>query len=73
MDLEYKDSDTYVVKIKKYDAGTSEELLRWRLTLNEQMKNPGYIGNYDMVMNLDQAMLLKHALYRVFNYYLTSK
>jgi hypothetical protein len=34
-----------------------EELLRWGLVLNEQMKNHGYSGNYDMVMNLSQAML----------------
>jgi hypothetical protein len=27
------------------------------LILNEQMKNHGYSGNYDMVMNLAQAML----------------
>jgi hypothetical protein len=41
MDHEDKDSKTYVVKIKKYDTGTPEEFLRWRLTLNEQMKNHG--------------------------------
>jgi hypothetical protein len=29
----------------------------WRLTLNEQMNNHGYSGNYEMVMNLAQAML----------------
>jgi hypothetical protein len=37
-----------VVKIKKYDTGTPEEFLRWRFILNEQMKNKGYSGNYDM-------------------------
>jgi hypothetical protein len=31
--------------------------LRWRLILNEQMKNHGYNANCDMVMNLAQAML----------------
>jgi hypothetical protein len=51
-----------VVKIKKYDTGTPEEFLRWRLTLNEQMKNHGYSGNYDMVMNLAQAMLVGRGL-----------
>jgi hypothetical protein len=30
---------------------------KWRLILNEQMKNNGYTGSYDMVMNLAQAML----------------
>jgi hypothetical protein len=62
MDHEDKDSKTYVVKIKKYETGTPEEFLRWRLTLNEQMKNHGYSGNYDMVMNLAQAMLTGHGL-----------
>jgi hypothetical protein len=57
MDHEDKDSKTYVVKIKKYDSGTPEEFLRWRLILNEKMKNHGYSGNYDMVMNLAQEML----------------
>jgi hypothetical protein len=57
MDHEDKASKTNVVKIKKYDTGTPEEFLRWRLILNEQMKNHGYSGNYDMVMNLAQAML----------------
>jgi hypothetical protein len=57
MDDKDKDSKTYVVKINKYDTGTPEKFLRWRLTLNNQMKNHGYIGNYDMVMNLAQTML----------------
>jgi hypothetical protein len=39
MDHEDKDSKTYVVKVNKYDTGTPEEFLRWRLVLNEQMKN----------------------------------
>jgi hypothetical protein len=54
MDHEDKDLKTYLVKIKKYDTGTPEEFLIWRLTLNEQMKNHGYSGNYEMVMNLAQ-------------------
>jgi hypothetical protein len=62
MDHEDKDSKTYVVKFKKYDTGTPKEFLRWRLTLNEKMKNHGYSGKYDMVMNLAQAMLLGRGL-----------
>jgi hypothetical protein len=42
MDHEDKESNTYVVKVKKYDSGTPEEFLKWRLILNEQMKNNGY-------------------------------
>jgi hypothetical protein len=62
MDHEDKDSTIYVVKIKKCDTGTPEEFPRWRLTLNEQMKNHSYSGNYDMVMSLAQAMLAGHGL-----------
>jgi hypothetical protein len=62
MDHEDKDSKTFVVKIKKYDTGNPEEFLRWRLILSEQMKNHGYSGNYDMVMNLAQAMLVGRGL-----------
>jgi hypothetical protein len=62
MDHEDKDSNTYVVKINKYDTGTPEEFLRWRLTLNEQIKNHLYSGNYGMVMNLAQAMLAGRGL-----------
>jgi hypothetical protein len=62
MDHEDKESKTYVVKVKKYDSGTPEEFLRWRLILNEQMKNHGYNANYDMVMNLAQAMLAGRSL-----------
>jgi hypothetical protein len=36
--------------------------LRWCLVLNEQMKNHGYSGYYDMVMNLAQAMLAGRSL-----------
>jgi hypothetical protein len=62
MDHENKESKTYVVKVKKYDSGTPEEFLRWRLSLNEQMKNHGYNANYDMVMSLAQAMLAGRSL-----------
>jgi hypothetical protein len=57
MDHEDKESKTYVFKVKKYDTGTPEEFLRWRLVLNSQIKNHGYSGNYNMLMNLAQAML----------------
>jgi hypothetical protein len=62
MDHEDKESKTYIFKVKKYDSGTPEEFLRWRLILNEQMKNHGYNANYYMVMNLAQAMLVGHSL-----------
>jgi hypothetical protein len=56
-----KESKTYVVKVNKYDPGTPEEFLKWRLILNEQMKNHGY-SSYDMVMNLAQALLAGRSL-----------
>jgi hypothetical protein len=59
---EDKESNTYDVKVKKYDSGTSEEFLRWRLVLNEQMKNHGYSENYDIAMNLAHAMLAGRSL-----------
>jgi hypothetical protein len=62
MHHEDKESKTYVVKVKKYDSGTPEEFLRLRLVLNEQMKNHGYSANYDMVMNLAQAILAGRSL-----------
>jgi hypothetical protein len=62
MDHEDKDSKTYVVKIKKYDSGTPEEFLKWRLILNEQTQNNRYTGKYDMIMNLAQAMLAGRSL-----------
>jgi hypothetical protein len=62
IDHEDKDSKTYVVKVKKYDSGTSEEFLKWRLILNEQTKTNGYAGKYDMIMNLAQAMLAGRSL-----------
>jgi hypothetical protein len=67
MDDKDKDSKTYVVKVKKYDTGNPEEFLRWRLTLNEQMKNHGHSGNYDMVVNLAQAMLAGRSLEAFFS------
>jgi hypothetical protein len=62
IDHDDKESKTYMVKVKKYDYGPPEEFLKWRLTLNEQMKNNGYGENYDNVMNLAQAMLAGRSL-----------
>jgi hypothetical protein len=62
MDHEDNGSKTYFVKVKKYDTGTREESLRWRLVLNVQMKNHGYSGNHDMVMDLSQAMFAGRSL-----------
>jgi hypothetical protein len=62
MDREDKDSKTYVVKVNKYDSGTPEEFLKWRIILNEQTKNNGYTGKYDIIMNLAQTMLAGHSL-----------
>jgi hypothetical protein len=45
IDHEDKDSKTSAVKVNKYDTGTPEEFMRWRLVLNEPMKNHGYSGN----------------------------
>jgi hypothetical protein len=62
IDHEDKESKTYVVKIKTYDSGMPEEFLKWRLILNEQVKNNRYTGDYDMIMNLAQAMLAGRSL-----------
>jgi hypothetical protein len=62
IDHEDKESKTYMVRVKKYDSGTPEEFLKWRLPLNEQVKNNGYDANYDNVMNLVQAMLVGRSL-----------
>jgi hypothetical protein len=67
MDHEDKESKTDVVNIKKYDTETPEEFMRRRLILNEQMKNDGYSGNYDMVINLAQAMLAGRRLEAFFS------
>jgi hypothetical protein len=62
IDHEDKESKTYMVKVKKHFSGTPEEFLKWRLTLNEQVKNNGYNANYENVMNLAQAMLAGSSL-----------
>jgi hypothetical protein len=36
--------------------------LKWRLTLNEQVKNNGYGENHDNIMNLAQTMLMGRCL-----------
>jgi hypothetical protein len=59
---EDKESKTYVVKANKYDSGTPEEFLKWRLILNEQTKTNGFYGKHDMIMNLAQAMLVGRSL-----------
>jgi hypothetical protein len=51
-----------MVKIKTYDSGTPEKFLKWSLILNEQVKNNGCTGNYDMIMNLAQAILAGRSL-----------
>jgi hypothetical protein len=67
IDYEDKESKTYVLKVDKYGTGLLEEFLRWRLVLNEQMKNHGYSANYEMVMNLAQAMLAGRSLEALLN------
>jgi hypothetical protein len=67
IDDEDKESKTYMVKVNKYDSGTPEEFLKWRLTLNDQVKNNGYDANYDNFMNLAQAMLTGRSLEALLN------
>jgi hypothetical protein len=62
IDHEDKESKTYMVKVKRYDSGPPEEFLKWRLTLNEQVKNNGYEDIHDNVMNLVQAMSVGRSL-----------
>jgi hypothetical protein len=62
LDAADKDSKTCTVKIRKYDMGSPEDFLKWRTTLNEQIKNNVFAGNYEMVMNLAQALLAERAL-----------
>jgi hypothetical protein len=50
------------VKVKRYDSGSPEEFLKWRLILAEQVKNNGYGENHDNIMNLAQAMLAGRSL-----------
>jgi hypothetical protein len=57
-----KESKTYTMKVKRYNSGTPEEFLKWRLILSEQIKNNGYGDNADNGMNLAQAMLAGRSL-----------
>jgi hypothetical protein len=57
-----KESKNYTMKVKRYDSGSPEEFLKWRLILSEQIKNNGYDDNADNGMNLAQAMLLGRSL-----------
>jgi hypothetical protein len=38
--------------------GSLEYFLKWRTTLNEQIKNNGFPGNYEIIMNVVQFMLM---------------
>jgi hypothetical protein len=51
-----------MVKVTKYDSGTPEEFLKWRLILNEQLNNNGYGEKYDNAMSLAQSMLAGRSL-----------
>jgi hypothetical protein len=62
IDHEDKDSKTYTVKLKRYDSGSPEEFLKWRLILAEKVKSNGYGDNHDNIMNLVQAMLAGRSL-----------
>jgi hypothetical protein len=59
---EDKESKTYTVKVNRYDSGSPEEFLKWRLILAEQVKNNGYTDSPDNIMNLAQAMLVGRSL-----------
>jgi hypothetical protein len=62
IDHEDKESKTYTVKVKRYDSGSPEEFLQWRLILAEQVKNNGNGENNGNIMNLAQAMLAGRSL-----------
>jgi hypothetical protein len=42
--------------------GSPDDFLKWQTTLNEQNNNNGFAVNYEMVMNLAQAMLVGRSL-----------
>jgi hypothetical protein len=50
------------VKVKRYDSGSPEEFLKWRLILAEQVKKNGYTDNPYNIMNLAQAILAGSSL-----------
>jgi hypothetical protein len=47
IDHDDKESKTYTVKVKRYESGSPEEFLKWRLILAEQVNNNGYTDNPD--------------------------
>jgi hypothetical protein len=55
------------VKVKIYDSGSTEEFLKWRLILAEQVKNNGHEENHDNIMNFAQAMLAVRILEEFLN------
>jgi hypothetical protein len=57
-----KESKNYTVKVKRYESGSTEEFLKWRLILSEQIKNNGYEDNAENSMNLSQVMLAGRSL-----------
>jgi hypothetical protein len=62
IDHEDKESKTYTAKVKRYDSGSPEEFLKWRLILAEQVKNNGYVDKHGNIMNLAQVMLAGRSL-----------
>jgi hypothetical protein len=62
IDASGKDYKTYSVQIRKYGMGSLEGFLNWRMTLNKQIRNKWFAGNYQMVMILAQAMLVRCSL-----------
>jgi hypothetical protein len=62
IDHKDKESKTYTVKVNRYDTGSPEEYLKWRLILAEQVKNNGDTDNPDNTMNLAHAMLVGRSL-----------
>jgi hypothetical protein len=50
------------VKVKRYDSGPPEEILKRRLILAEQVKNNGYGDNAENSTSLAQAMLAGRSL-----------
>jgi hypothetical protein len=59
---EDKDYKTYTAKVERYDSGSPEEFLKWRLILAEKVKNNGNGDNPDNIMNLAQAILAGRSL-----------
>jgi hypothetical protein len=50
------------VKVNRYDSGSPEDFLKWRLILAEQVKSNGYGEKHDNIMNLAQSMLAGRSL-----------